>query len=447
MTAVPIPEAARRLRDGTLTARALAEAALDAARDDPFDAFVALCPDRALAAADRADADLARGVDRGPMQGIPFGVKDLLDVAGLPTTCGSRRRTDHVALTDAEVVRRLIAAGAVPIGKLQTYEFALVGPSFDQPRPPARNPWDAERITGGSSSGSAAAVAGGLIRLAIGTDTGGSVRSPAAYCGAVGLKPTRDALPRDGVFPLSDSLDHVGLIAATADEAEIAFRVLAGLPPDLPAAGIDGLRIGYARDWFAHDPECAPGILSAMDDAVSTLSLLGARIELVALPDYDLMEAAGAVLLHAEALALHAADMAGGAGYGRPAYQSLAAGVLLDEDDVAVARAAGRRMTEEMDAILGDLDAVVTATTLSPAPPVAPFRAGAPVWTPMRTIPFDVTGHPALSVPAGFVGGLPVGMQVIGAAGAETAILRVARAFEAATDHAAAPVPGSSRQR
>ncbi len=443
-TELTIGEVGRLLRDRSLSARALTQAHLDriAELDPGLHAFVEVTADLARDRAEAADRDFAEGIDRGPLQGIPVGIKDVIDLAGIATACGSRARAGHVAAADAEVVRRLVSAGAVPIGKLATYEFALVGPSFDQPAPPAVNPWDPARITGGSSSGSAAAVAGGLVRAAIGTDTGGSVRSPAAYCGVVGLKPGHDRIPREGVFPLSPSLDHVGVIAATVGEAEMVFRVAAGLPLEAQRAGCEGLRIGYARDWFAGDPDLAPGVLSALDEAVSVLSLLGARIELMSLPDYAAMEAAGAVILHAEALEVHLAEMsARGRDYGRAAYQSLAGGILLSAEDLAAARAAAASFRREMSGILGRCDAVVTACTLTAAPPVESFRDGAPVWTPMRTLPFNVTGHPALSLPAGFVGGMPVGMQIAGSFGAEERICRIGRAFEAATDHSAQRPP------
>jgi aspartyl-tRNA(Asn)/glutamyl-tRNA(Gln) amidotransferase subunit A len=315
-----------------------------------------------------------------------------------------------VAGAHADVARRLLDAGAVVLGKLATYEFALVGPSFDQPSPPAVNPWHRDRITGGSSSGSAAAVAAGMLRSAIGTDSGGSIRSPAGYCGVVGLKPTFGRVSRHGVFPLAPSLDHVGPVSATVREAALTFDVIAGHDERDPAStsvdalpalsrlgqGLDGLRIGYAREWFAYDRELMPGVLAAIDDAVSQLSLLGAHIEEVALPDYGLMEATGAVILHAEALDVHLEAMrAQGANYGQQAYRSLAAGVCLENDDLARAKRVGRALRREIDrTILARCHAIVTANTLSTAPRAALFRAGDPTWTAMRTLPFNVTGHP-----------------------------------------------------
>jgi aspartyl-tRNA(Asn)/glutamyl-tRNA(Gln) amidotransferase subunit A len=449
-----------RLRNGTLSSAALTQAHLDrvAATDPALHAFALLMAEKALAAAARADADLAAGVDRGPLHGIPIALKDLIDVKGVPTGCGSGARANRVAAADAEVTGRLKAAGAVILGKLATYEFGLVGPSFDLPALPAVNPWKPDHVTGGSSSGSAAAVAARLVRTTVGTDTGGSIRSPAAYCGVAGLKPTFGRVAQGGVFPLSSSLDHVGSISATVAEAAITLDAIADPPRAgeagpaagvMPAArllgeGIETMRIAYARAWFARDPALMPEVLSAMDDAVSQLSLLGARIAEVALPDYELMEAVGAVILHREALAVHRSLLRErGRDYGRRAYRSLVGGLCLTELDLARALRAAARLRDAIDAaIFSRHDALVTACTLTTAPPVMAFEGESPVWTPMRTLPFNVTGHPALALPIGFAGGLPIGMQIVGKANEEAQICRVGAAFERSTDHSALrPVP------
>lgn len=430
------------MRQGKLRSRDLIEAHLDriANRDSTIKAFVTLDAEVARASADRADQALQQGHDHGPLHGIPFGVKDLIDIEGATVTCGSRLFTDRVRSTDAPAITALRRAGAIPIGQLATYEFALTGPSFDAPYPPPLNPWSADHITGGSSSGSAAAVAAGLLRLAIGTDTGGSVRSPAAYCGIVGLKPTFGRVDTAGVYPLSASLDHVGPMAASVPEAAMMLDAMA--PGAGALAGLDqgvkGLRIGYARDWFANDPEAAPDLIDAMDAAVSVLSMRGARISLITMPDYPLAEAAGAIILHAEALTQHQDGLGHSYDrYGRQARQSLAAGAGLTTEDVSRARSAQAKVTAEIDAILVTQDVILAPTTLAPAPPVAAFMGDETVWTAMRTLPFNLTGHPAISLPIGFSGGLPLGMQIIGRHRDEAMICRVGAAFEAATDHSA----------
>jgi aspartyl-tRNA(Asn)/glutamyl-tRNA(Gln) amidotransferase subunit A len=435
-----LPEAAAMLRSGTLTSRALTEATLAriVARNPCLHAFTHIASD-ALVQADRADAMLA-AEHPGPLCGLPVAVKDLIDVAGQPATSGSRVLAGRVAATDAPAIARLRAQGAVLIGKLATYEFAMVGPDLTLADPPARNPWNPAHITGGSSSGSASAVAGGMVRLAIGTDTGGSIRSPAAYCGSVGLKPSYDRVSRAGAFPLSPSLDHIGPLAATVEEAALALDAMTQ-GDGRPALGrigqpVTGLKIAYARDWFADDPQTTPALIRAMDEAASTLSLLGAQITLVTLPDYAPYEAAASIILHAEALEGHRALIRDHtAAYGRLTLQCLAFGAALDAEDVAKAREAQTRLTAEMLAAMEGHDLILTATTLTPALPFSAFDGESAVWTPMRTIAFNLTGQPALSLPAGLEGGLPLGLQLIARRGDEDLLCMAGHAFERATDH------------
>ena len=372
---------------------------------------------------------------------IPIGIKDIIDVAGAPTRCGSHAAETTAARTDATCVTRLRDQGLLPFAKLATYEYALTGPAFDQPDPPARNPWNTAHITGGSSSGSAAAVAGGLFRAALGTDTGGSIRAPAAYCGIVGLKPTWATVETDGVFPLSPSLDVVGPLAACVEDA--AF-VLDALRPNHPRPtlphlkeGAPGHIIGYARDWFVSDPACDPAVVSAMDDAAATLSTLGYRIELINLPDYALAEIAGTVILQAEALAIHRSPLkARFDSYGVDARRNLLTGTVLDDADLANAKSHAAYWKETIDGHLARCAALLSPTTLSPAPPFAAFEDGA-VWTAMRTLPFNMTGHPAISVPCGFSKGLPLGMQLVGRPDDEAGLCQIAYRFEQATDFGA----------
>jgi aspartyl-tRNA(Asn)/glutamyl-tRNA(Gln) amidotransferase subunit A len=437
-----IPEAAAALREGRLTARALTEAALAriSSRNDRLHAFTHVNPD-ALAEADRADALLALG-DPGLFCGIPVAVKDLIDVAGQPATCGSAVFAGRIAESDAAAIARLRAQGAVFLGKVATYEFATVGPDMHLPQPPARNPWNLDHITGGSSSGSAAAVAGGIVRLALGSDTGGSIRSPAAYCGCVGLKASYDRISRAGVFPLSPSIDHVGPLAATVQEAALALDAMTENPAAwrpagaLLSRGAAGLRIGYARSWFAQDPQASPALIRAMDDAAAQLSMLGASIVETDLPNYASFEAAGSVILHAEALEGHRSLLRHRqSSYGRPTLQSLAIGVAVDAQDLIRARQARVNLTEELLLAMAPFDLLLTATALTPALPFSAFDGESPLWTPMRTIPFNVTGQPALSLPIGFDSGLPLGMQLIGRIGDEDLICAAGHAFERATDH------------
>ena len=445
---LPLPEAAARLREGELTSVGLVEAALAriARFDGAIHAVVALDREAALRQAALADSERAQGRDLGPLHGVPIAIKDLIDVEGLPCACGSASRRGFMPMRDAEAVARLRAAGAVILGKVATYEFALVGPDLSRPDPVARNPWDVRRITGGSSSGSAAAVAAGYVRAALGTDSGGSVRSPAAYCGVVGMKPSFGRVSTAGVFPLSPTLDHVGPLAASVEEAALVLDAMTepgAAQAWRPASGLlgrdlRGLRIGYARAWFAGDPEAEPALVGAMDAAASQLSLLGARIEEIELPPYARFEATASLILQAEALAIHRLGLGDHPElYGRPARQTLAWGAAIAPGDVATARRAAQLLSQQLQRCLAGFDAAITATALSVAPPLSAFAQGKAVWTPMRTIAFNLTGNPALSLPIGFAGGLPYGMQIVGGLGDDDAICRIGFAFERATDASA----------
>jgi aspartyl-tRNA(Asn)/glutamyl-tRNA(Gln) amidotransferase subunit A len=252
---------ARAFADRTLSPVDLLTALLSRieALDPKLNAFIRLDADAAMQAARAAEAEIAAGRSRGPLHGIPVGIKDIIDVAGLPTTCHSRILLDNIAKTDAAVIAKLRQAGAIILGKLSTHEFALGGPSFDLPFPPARNPWNPEHHPGGSSSGSGAGVCAGLFPLALGSDTGGSVRNPASACGIVGLKPTYGLVSRRGVFPLSFTLDHVGPLARTVADTALLLDSIAGHDPADPGStptqarqfgrlldrGVRGLRIGF----------------------------------------------------------------------------------------------------------------------------------------------------------------------------------------------------------
>ena len=228
-----IAEMGRLLRSGSVTSETLARDALArvAARDGALHAFVLVTEDRALEDARRADAELKAGRDRGPFHGIPYALKDIYDTAGIRTTCHSKLRLNVVPKEDSVAAARLREAGGVLLGKLATHEFAIGGPSFDLPFPPARNPWNPQHVTGGSSSGSGTAIGARMVRMAMGSDTGGSIRGPAAWCGTVGIKPTYGRVSRRGVFPLSWTLDHIGPLTRSVEDAAITLQVLAGHDP------------------------------------------------------------------------------------------------------------------------------------------------------------------------------------------------------------------------
>jgi aspartyl-tRNA(Asn)/glutamyl-tRNA(Gln) amidotransferase subunit A len=453
----------RALRDKAVTSEALTKAALDkvVAADGAVHAFITVTAERAMADAKKADASFAAGQDAGPMQGIPYALKDIYDTAGIRTTCHSKLRVDIVPEADSVVAAKLAAGGGVLIGKLATHEFAIGGPSFDLPFPPARNPWNLDNITGGSSSGSGAAVAAGMVRMAMGSDTGGSIRGPAAYCGTVGMKATYGRVSRRGVFPLSFTLDHTGPLTRSVEDAAITLQVIAGHDPQDPASadvpvgdylsglekGVAGMRLGVPRAFFAHHPATTPDMLAAFDATVDALRAAGAVVEDVELPPYAVFNACGRVILTAEAYAIHEADMRTRLGdYGAFTQQRFILGATLTAADLVQAFRARRELTDAVNGVLGRYDALLTASALAVAPRFdAVPDPNKSATAPMQTIPFNVTGHPAMSVPTGKgAGGLPVSLQVVGRPFDEATVFRIGRAIEKSTgwDGAAGVPPG-----
>jgi aspartyl-tRNA(Asn)/glutamyl-tRNA(Gln) amidotransferase subunit A len=446
-----IAEAGRKLRDGSVTSVALTEDAL--ARIEAFDSklnsFITVTADRARADAAAADAAFAKGIDNGPMQGVPYALKDIYDTAGIRSTCHSRLRLDNVPAADSVVATRFKAQSAVLLGKLATHEFALGGPSFDLPFPPARNPWNPAHIPGGSSSGSGAAVAAGLVRMAMGSDTGGSIRGPAAYCGTVGLKPTYGLVSRRGVFPLSTTLDHCGPLSWTVEDSAITLQTIAGYDARDPASvdiaipnyldgldrGIEGLRIGLPRHFFARAEDVSPEVIAAIDRAVETLTKLGAVVEEITLPDYDLFNACGRIIMYAEAYAIHEQDFQQRPlDFGLLTYLRMTLGAFITATDLHQAMRLRRELTHAVNLKLKSYDALITASALVPAPAFADIPRDAPPSMPVQTMPFNITGNPAMSIPTGFsASGLPLSMQIVGRAFDEQTVLRIGAAFEAAT--------------
>jgi aspartyl-tRNA(Asn)/glutamyl-tRNA(Gln) amidotransferase subunit A len=446
-----IAEAGARLRAGTLSSTELTRAALDriAAYDGALDAFITLTPERAMADAAAADADFKAGIDKGPFQGIPYGLKDIYDTAGIRTTCHSKLLVDNVPKADSVVAARLKDGGGVLLGKLGTHEFAIGGPSFDLPFPPARNPWNRDHIPGGSSSGSGAAVAMGFCRMAMGSDTGGSIRGPAAYCGVVGLKPTYGLVSRRSVFPLSYTLDHCGPLARSVEDCALTMQVIAGHDPLDPASatidvpdftrglnwGVHGVNIGVPRHFYAKAEGVSAEIVAAIDSTAETLAWLGATVEEITLPDYDLFNACGRIILNAEAFAIHEQDFqTRPLDYGRMTHARIIMGAFLSAADLTQAFRLRRELADALNAgVLSRFDALITASSLTPAPRFADYRDGWPTAWPMQTIAFNVTGNPAMSVPTGFSkAGLPLSMQIVGRPFDEPMVLRIGAALERA---------------
>jgi aspartyl-tRNA(Asn)/glutamyl-tRNA(Gln) amidotransferase subunit A len=447
-----IAEAGRRLRAGTLSSVALTQHCLAriAALDPHLHAFVRVTEERALADADRADRELKAGIDRGPMHGVPYALKDIYATAGIPTTCHSKLLLDNVPAEDCVVEAKLKSGGAVLLGKLATHEFALGGPSFDLPFPPARNPWNRDHFTGGSSSGSGAAVAAGLVRIAMGSDTGGSIRGPAFYCGTVGLKPTYGLVSRRGVFPLSFTLDHCGPLTWTVEDAALTMQVIAGYDALDPASadlavpdfssgigrGLEGLKLAYPRSFFATQEDITAEVLASLDASAQQVAKLGAKVEEIELPDFELFNACGRVILIAEAYAIHEKNLlTRPLDYARYTYQRMMVGATVSAADLTQAFRLRRELSSIINLrILGAHDAIITASGLTPAPRLDEFPADVPPKMTLQTMPFNVTGNPALALPTKLSkSGLPLGMQIVGRAFDEATVLRIGAAIEAAS--------------
>ncbi len=440
--------AARALKAGRLSPVELLEATLERIRrwDPALNAFVLLTEARARADAERAHREIASGIWRGPLHGVPYGLKDIIDTAGIRTTCHSRLLMDNVPTRDAHVAALLQAAGGVLLGKLATHEFATGGPAFDLPFPPARNPWNPACFTGGSSSGSGAAVASGMLPLALGTDTGGSIRLPAAYCGVAGIKPTYGRVSRRGVAPLSFSLDHIGPLCWTVEDCALSLGVLAGfdatdpgsadLPvPDYAAAldaGVSGKTIGYVR---AFSEGASDDMAAGIEAALAELSRLGARVVEVELPGMSLFQAAYRAICGAEGFAVHAHDLRARPHlYARVTRERLMVGAFVTGEDYVQGQRLRRELTAAVDRALRDVDLLASAAILTPAPRLedvdtSPLRRAAPI-----TVPFNITGHPALSLCCGYAkGGLPLALQLVGRPFDEVRVLGAGYAYERAT--------------
>ncbi|KNH10045.1 Aspartyl-tRNA(Asn) amidotransferase subunit A Glutamyl-tRNA(Gln) amidotransferase subunit A [Candidatus Burkholderia brachyanthoides] len=459
-----IIEMGRWLRSGRARATELAQAAIARTKrvDKTIHAFILVTFERALADAERADAELAAGIDRGPLHGIPYALKDIYDSKDLPTTCHSALTAGHLAIEDAEVERRMRRAGAVLLGKLATHEFALGGPSNDLPYPCARNPWDTERFTGGSSSGCGAALASAQVPLAWGSDTSGSIRTPACFCGVVGLKPTFGLVSRRGVFPLSYSLDHCGPMSRTVADAALALEAVAGHDPLDPvsaqisarnytsrlAEGIENKRIGYFRRWLVETPNVSPAVIKRVDHAVSMLAANGAEVVEIAGPDLELLNACGRIIMSAESFAIHESNIRSRPlDFGRYTYQRIAPGAILSAADLILSQRVRRELVRLMEQCMLGLDAAIAAASPSTAPLLSAFHED---WEPAslsHTIGFDVTGHPALAMPVGVTPErLPVGVQVIGHLFDEASVFSIAASLESLLADAMISSPMASPQ-
>ena len=400
-----------------------------AAWEDRLNAVITLSEPLAREQAERAGRELEQGIDRGPLHGIPVGIKDIIDVAGLPTTYASNAIPPHTPSQSAALVNHLETAGAVFVAKTNVLEFAsgALHPAFGQ----TNNPWDTTRISGGSSSGSGAGVAAGFFAAAVGTDTGGSIRGPASYCGIVGLKPSFDLVDVIGVYPLSPSLDHAGPMARTPLCALAMLDAMTGRNSALTSHPLTGIRFAVI-DAFRHDPALSPGTANAFDAGIAALEAAsGERLDLD-LPDLALCDQALIDIILPEATAVHEPVLASNPeGYGPQTRLQLEMGFETPAIDYVKANRFRTALRRKLDDVFDRVDLLVCPTVAWVAPSADIDIVDDEGTVEMRFMaPFNLTGHPAVSIPCGLAeDGLPAGLQVIGPHGSDSRLLRVAESW------------------
>ncbi|MFO1079730.1 MAG: amidase [Reyranellaceae bacterium] len=450
LTTLTIAEAGRRLRRGETTASALTEAFLTriAAVDPKITSYITVTGEAARRAAAQADRELAQGFRRGPLHGIPVALKDIYETEGVLSTGHSHLLKDYVPASDAETVRRLKAGGAVLLGKLATHEFANGAMTPDQPFPPARNPWNTAYQPGGSSSGSGAAVAAALCMGAMGSDTGGSIRNPAGFCGTAGIKPTYGLVSRCGIYPLSFSLDTAGPLTWTVEDSALMLEVLAGHDPNDQASAkapkveygtaahrpIAGLRIALARSWYTDGiaPEAGKGI----DEAVRVLRDLGAVVEEAVFPDIRDYHICGRVIITAEAHAIHRREVIETPEkFGYTTRRRFQLGAFLTAEQYLSALRFRRQLQLDTRAAMRGYDLLLTANQWgAPEPFEEPQAIFHFLGKPSLSMPFNVTGQPAMTVCCGFGSdGFPLAFQLAGRPFDEASVFAAGAAYERAT--------------
>jgi len=419
--------------------------------DGKLHSFITITADVAFQQAQEAERALLSGMGRGPLHGIPIALKDLYATKGIRTTCHSAVLEHWIPVDDATAVTKLRAAGTILLGKLGMHEFAFGGPSVDAPFPAVRNPWNTAHIPGGSSSGSGAALAAGFCYGALGSDTGGSIRTPSSHCGVVGIKPTYGRVSRYGVIPLSWSLDHAGPMARSVEDCALLLHAIAGYDSKDPASanipvtdfriglkdGIKGLRVGVPRThWFDENKGTDPETETVFDEALKVLGNLGATIVEIDGRPFSTARKANQTMLVAEAYAFHEKHLQNTPEkFGSSVRRRLLEGAFLSAADYITAQRARTALNEQIRANFSRVD--VFATPSAPRPPEA-FESMDPNEQNLRpsfTNPFNLTGLPAISVPCGFTeGNLPVGLQIVARPFEEPVVLRTAYAYEQATE-------------
>jgi aspartyl-tRNA(Asn)/glutamyl-tRNA(Gln) amidotransferase subunit A len=457
-TDLTIHEAAAQIASGQLSPVELTQACIQRVeRIDPqLNCFITFTPEAALEKARKAEEQIRSSEPRSRLHGIPFALKDLFETQGVRTTAGSLFFKDYLPEQGALVVEKLDEAGMVSLGKLNMHEIALgvtnVNPHFGA----CRNPWDVNRITGGSSGGSAAALAAGMCLGSLGSDTGGSIRIPASLCGVVGLKPTYGRVSLRGVIPLSWNLDHAGPMARSVRDVALILQVIAGYDPldpyseDVPVddyldrieGGVQGWRIALASDEFFSEVS-DPQVMSAYRAAASVYESLGARVELVSFPQARQAAKANGLMTPSDGAAFHHERLASRPElFGEDIRQRLQTGAAFTSTEYILARRTQTVLRRQFSRFFEQYDLLLTPATAVPAPPIeGPDAVDQARLLTRFTAPFNLTGLPAISLPCGFTEGrLPIGLQIVAPHWAEARLMRAAHAYEQATDwHKQAP--------
>jgi aspartyl-tRNA(Asn)/glutamyl-tRNA(Gln) amidotransferase subunit A len=449
-TFLTIAEAGRRIADRTLSPVELTQACL--ARMEAVDAalcsFITPTPELAMAQARAAEAEIARSGPRGPLHGIPYSLKDIYETAGIRTTGQSRLLADYVPGHDCHAQQVLGAAGGVLLGKTTTWEFAHGGPSWDVVAPPAHNPWNTSRHPAGSSSGSGAAIAAGLCLASMGSDTGGSIRMPAAACGIAGIKPTYGRVSRRGVLPNSFSHDHAGPMAWTSEDLAIVLAAIAGHDPMDPGSAerpvpdyraalnghVKGLTIGVPWAWIEQEAPVSAGTRGALDSALDVLRGLGATVRPITLPSLLAYNDCKRVIAMAELFSIHQhALRTRPEMFGASLRYRIIGGAVLRAEDYVQAMRMRTELAAAMQAVFAEVDLIA----LPCAEPAGKLEPTSPHWMfsqPNYTTPFNTSGNPALSVCNGFdADGMPYSLQLAGRLLDEATVLRAGDAYEKAT--------------
>ena len=457
LCAISIKEAADLISAHKVKPSELVEAHIERinATDDKLNSFVTILSESALHSSFIAEKEIMNGNYRGPIHGIPIGLKDLYDTAGTITTVGSKIYRERLPQEDATVVSRLKEAGAIVVGKLQMHEFALGATSINPHDGPARNPWDTERITGGSSGGSASSVAAGQCMASLGTDTGGSIRIPSALCGIVGLKPTFGRVSRKGVFPLSWTMDTVGPMTRTVEDAALMLNAMVSFDPSDPGSsphetedftsklglGIKGLTIGVPQEYFYETT--SPEVKEALNSAEKVFESLGAKVIPISIPVLEHSLAISGTIMLTEAASVHERNLKDRPfDIGDDVRLRLTQGSLYSAVDYLKAQRGRHEFNNQIDKAMETVDILLAPTVGIGAPKIDDktvvlngVEYPALALMPRLTRPHNICGLPTISIPCGFTSsGLPIGMQLAGRAFEDSVVIQTANAYENATD-------------